>query len=51
MAEGTVEVLGKRTIVWDQRDLKGKLVSDGIYFMKVMEPGQSNRRVKILILR
>ena len=51
VAQGTVKVAGKVTVVWDQRDLKGSLVSSGLYYLWFREPGQRPKWVKILVLR
>jgi hypothetical protein len=51
VAAGTVAVNGKGTIAWNQRDLRGKLVANGLYYFRLVEAGQSDRWAKILILR
>ena len=51
VARGESDVLGAQTLSWDQRDLKGGIVSNGVYFLRVSETGRPVRTVKILILR
>jgi hypothetical protein len=51
VASGTVEVSGTATVAWDQRDLRGRLVSNGIYYFLMSEAGQPTRSTKILLLR
>jgi len=51
VGRGKAVVVGKTTVVWDQRDLKGSLVSSGLYYFWFREPGQKPKWVKILVLR
>jgi len=51
MAQGTVKVLGTMTVTWDQRDRRGSLASNGLYYFLLSETGQPVQKAKILILR
>jgi len=51
VAGGTVPVAGKATVAWNQRDLRGRLVSNGTYYFILMEAGQPQQRTTILLLR
>ena len=51
LAQGHRNVLGVRTLAWDQRDLKGRLVSDGLVYLVVAETGFPDQVEKILLLR
>jgi len=51
VAQGTVVVMGTKTVSWNQRDRKGSLMADGLYYFLLSETGQPLRRVKILLLR
>jgi len=39
-------VNGKGTIAWNQRDLRGKLVANGLYYFRLVETGQSDQLAK-----
>ena len=51
VAGGTVQVAGKATVAWNQRDLRGRLVANGTYEFLLAETGQPVLRTPILILR
>jgi len=51
LAQGSLTVMGKATVAWDQRDSRGRLVADGVYYFRLTQEGQPDRRAKILILR
>jgi hypothetical protein len=38
-------------LAWDQRDNRGKLVANGLYYFRLIEAGYPDQRAKILILR
>jgi hypothetical protein len=50
VVSGTLSVFGRGTLVWDQRDNRGKLVANGLYYFRLLEAGQTDQRAKILIL-
>jgi hypothetical protein len=37
-------------LVWDQRDNRGKLVANGLYYLRLIEAGHPDQWAKILIL-
>jgi hypothetical protein len=51
VVSGTVSVFGRGTLVWDQRDNRGKLVANGLYYFRLIETGHPDQWAKILILR
>ncbi len=51
VASGTIEIKGMATVAWDQRDFRGRLVSNGTYHFLIQEAGQPIRRTVILLLR
>jgi ABC-type transport system involved in cytochrome c biogenesis permease subunit len=51
VVSGTVSVFGRGTLVWDQRDNRGKLVANGLYYFRLLEAGQPDQRARIFILR
>ena len=51
VARGSVLVQGKATVAWDQEDLKGQRVSNGVYYFVAQETGLHALRAKILLLR
>ncbi len=51
LAWGTVQVMGKTTVAWNQRDQRGRLVSNGTYYFVLSETGQKRQRTTILLLR
>lgn len=44
-------VLGDQTLIWDQKDLKGRPVSNGLYYLVVSETGFPDQVAKFLLLR
>jgi hypothetical protein len=51
VAGGTITVSSRGTIAWNQRDLRGKLVANGLYYFRLIEAGQPDQLAKIVILR
>ena len=51
VAGDTVHVMGKTTVAWNQRDLRGRLVSNGTYYFWMNENGQPMKRAVLVILR
>jgi hypothetical protein len=50
VVSGTLSVFGRGTLVWNQRDDRGKPVANGLYYFRLFEAGQPDQRAKILIL-
>jgi hypothetical protein len=50
VASGTVAVSGRAILAWDQRDSRGKLVANGLYYFRIVEAGHPDQWAKILIL-
>jgi len=48
---GEVTVLGKTEVSWDQKDLKGRLVSNGLYHFILHNNAGKEKKTSILLLR
>jgi mannan endo-1,4-beta-mannosidase len=48
---GEVTVLGKTEVSWDQKDLKGHLVSNGLYHFILRDKSGKMKKISILVLR
>lgn len=51
IAEGDILVLGKTKVLWDQRDRKGRLVSNGLYYFILWEDDGTVRRDPLMVAR
>jgi hypothetical protein len=48
---GEVTVLGRTEVSWDQKDLKGRLVSNGLYHFILRDKSGKMKKISILVLR
>jgi hypothetical protein len=48
---GDVLVSGKTTLTWDQKDLRGRLVSNGLYYFILRDSSGGLKKTRILVLR
>jgi flagellar hook assembly protein FlgD len=51
VARGEQDIMGKNAIVWDGRDLKGRRVSNGLYYFEVFGMNQVTPRIPVILLR
>jgi hypothetical protein len=47
----TIQVSGPKTAVWNLRDKKGRIVSNGLYFIRVLSGNAEPAILRILIQR
>jgi hypothetical protein len=51
MTLGEIQVMGKASLVWNQRDPKGRLASNGLYYLEISESGSPRRRIPLILIR